>query len=88
MTPVSSKTQARPLLSVYETRVKKARTGAGEHARGPHKTYTEGVPSHSNHSQRRSEEYHAKLVDSAEQVRRMNPTKTLKPVRTYPGLAN
>ena len=88
MTPVSTKTQDRPLLSVYETRVKKARTGAGSKTRGPHKTYTEGPPSHSSHSERRSQDYHAKIIDSAERTRAMNPSKISPAVRTYPGLAN
>ena len=88
MTPVNSRTQDRPLLSVYETRVKKARTGAGDTTRGPHKTYTDGPPSHSSHSQSQSDRYHAKIIDRANQTSRMNPTKIQKPVRSYPGLAN
>lgn len=86
---VSKKTQDRPLIGVYETSVKKSRSGAPTTTKGPHKTYTDGPPSHSNHSSKRSADYHAKVVGGdSKQTRKMNPTKTLKPVRSFPGLVN
>lgn len=86
--PVSQTAQGRPLTSLYETTVKKSRAGASTKTKGPHKTYTDGAPSHSSHSEQRSADYHAKVIGGETKTRKMNPTKTLKPVRSFPGLVN
>jgi hypothetical protein len=45
--------------------------------------------SHSRHSKARSEHYHAKIVgQNPKRTQELNPTKTIKAVRSFPGLAN
>ena len=47
------------------------------------------APSHSKHSAERSVKYHAKIVGQDPRlVDELNPTKTLKASRSFPGLAN
>lgn len=47
------------------------------------------APSHSQHSAGRSVHYHAKIIGQDPRlVDELNPTKTLKASRSFPGLAN
>ena len=47
------------------------------------------APSHSKHSAERSVKYHAKIMGQDPRlVDELNPTKTLKASRSFPGLAN
>lgn len=50
---------------------------------------SKNVDSHSNFSAERSEHYHTKVIaPTPKATKRMNPTKVLPAVRSFPGIPN
>ena len=57
--------------------------------KGEAKKMAHGTAHHSEHSAKRSEHYHAKIIgQNLRAVERLNPTKARPNPRSFPGLAN
>jgi len=90
-TPVTQQAKNRPLQSIQETKMLRAEGALNRKTKGPKKTYEHGIP-HSMRQAKESEKYHAKLItgrqSAAKITDQLNPDKTIKAVRSFPGLAN
>ena len=90
--PVAQKAKQKPVLGIRETKNLLSEGVLNQPVRGPKKTYPDGPPAHSAHGEKRRKEYHAKLFtgrQSAAQVtNQLNPDRTLRSRRSYPGLPN
>lgn len=88
-TPVSTKAQMRPLLSIQETKMLRAEGALNRKTRGPHKTYENGVP-HSMRQAEQSERYHAKLLtgrqSAAKATDQLNPDRVMTRNRANRGV--
>lgn len=89
--PVSQTAKMRPLLSIQETKMLRAEGALNQPVKGPKKTYENGIP-HSMRAYHESQRYHARLLtgrqSAAKATDQLNPDRTIKQVRSYPGLAN
>lgn len=88
---VTKRAQMKPVLSIRETKNLQQEGALNKKPKGPHKTYEHGIP-HSMRAYNESQKYHAKLLtgrqSAAKTTDQLNPDRTIKQVRSYPGLAN